>query len=88
MFSKKVNQTILSLDDGHLLLLRIGFVCLPILRNEEDYKASIFLDEVLEKVRDIIDNPDTSVPYNEGSNTLFLLHPIHLVFSFRSSQRI
>ena len=86
MFSKKVNHTIFSISDDHLFL--IGFVCLPILRSEEDYKASIFLDEVLEKVLDVIDRPDTSVPYNEGSNTIVLLHPIHLGFSFRSSQRI
>ena len=49
-----------------------GSVCLPILRTEEAWKVSVFLDEILEKVLDVIDHPNLNVPINDGWNSLFL----------------
>ncbi len=49
-------------------IFKIGSICLPILDPIDSWKASIFLDDVLKALVEIIDHPDLIIPVNDGLN--------------------
>jgi hypothetical protein len=62
-----------SIDDNEFdFLLKIGFVCLAILSATESWKASLFLDDVLKELLEVIDRPNLNIPVNDSLYFRFL----------------